>query len=259
MPSPFPGMDPFLEDPAVWPGFHLMLMAETVRYLQPILNSRGYFAVPGSRVWLGEAERAIYPDVGLFEPQREPPTGTGSASSALLDIPVRVRKQVEEHREVYVEIVGQSDRRLVTCIELISPSNKRDPTGRELYSRKQRDTRDAGVHLVEIDLLRSGPRIVDLPGAVLSGVPKASYLVNIVRRGADEYEFFPVSLRSRLPRIGVPLKVGENDARLDLQEVFDQTYDEGGFARQVDYSKTPGGEISPDDLTWLRACAEARS
>ena len=56
MPSPFPGMDPYLEAPALFPDLH----DRFVSYLADVLNTglpAPYFAGIASRVWVESSER----------------------------------------------------------------------------------------------------------------------------------------------------------------------------------------------------------
>ena len=69
MPSPFPGMDPFLEDPAIFPDLHDRL----IFCLSEALNGQlpePYYASLGSRVWVQTAQRRIVPDVSLLHAQQ---------------------------------------------------------------------------------------------------------------------------------------------------------------------------------------------
>jgi hypothetical protein len=256
MPSPFPGMDPFLEDPAFFPSFHALFISEIVAALQPALLDRGYHASVGTRVWFVEPEVAIYPDVSVLArgPTIDEPR---EAATAVIDPPVRVSKGAVENRERFVEIRELTGRRLVTAIECISPSNKSSLNGRELYRRKQRETEAAGVHLVEIDLLRKGPRIADIPEAVLLRSGAFDYLINIARRGSGEFEFYPLRLADRLPRIGVPLLPDADDAPLDLGAVFARTFEVGGFRAVVDYFSPRMADIPTHDVPWAQERIDA--
>lgn len=77
-----------------------------------------------------------------------------------------------------------------------------------LYERKQQELCEAGVHLVEVDFIRRGPHVLEIPETVVEEFRPWDYLVNLARRGSGEYEFYPLRLRERLPRIRVPLKPG---------------------------------------------------
>jgi hypothetical protein len=251
MPNPFPGMDPWLESPDVWPGFHDKLINETVRIMQPQLRERGYYIDSGERVWLMDPGRAVTPDNVVFATRPARQAGDAGTVAVLEpDEPVRVKQQGIEVRETYLEIFDARGHRLVTGIEFISPTNKSDHQGRALYERKQQELEEAGVNLVEIDLIRRGPPVVDVPDVVVEGFRPWDYLVNLVRRGSQYYEFYPIGLRDRLPRIRIPLKLEEPDAVLDLQKVFDQASSYGPYPERIDYTSAPSTPLSREDDLW---------
>ena len=249
MPSPFPGMDPYLEHPDVWPGVHARLIHDTAQTLLAQLRPRGYYADIGERVWLTVPRRSVYPDVTVARTVRPGPTFGGTAV-AQPDEPLHIARSPVEVRQPFIDIYDRNSHRIVTGIEFVSPSNKRTRTGRRLYRRKQRETRDAGIHLVEIDLLRGGRHLLEVPAAVLEDVPRWDYLVNLARRGAVDYEVYPIRLRDRLPRIRVPLRPNDEDALLDLQAMLELAYDTGPYPERVDYAQAPAPPLADDDAAW---------
>ncbi len=178
------------------------------------------------------------------------PASAGAAAVMVADEPVRVARLPAEVRESYLEIFDRSGRRLVTGIEFLSPTNKLDRRGRQLYRRKQQTLRRRGIHLVEIDLLRRGRHLLELPEEVAAESRPWDYLVNVARRGGDGYEFYPLRLQGRLPRVGVPLRAGDSDAVLDLQAAFGRAFDVGAFADVIDYSLPPVPPLAADDAAW---------
>ncbi len=250
MPSPFPGMDPWLESPDIWPGFHDKLINETVRIMQPQLRARGYYIDSGERVWLAEPGRLVIPDDVVFSVR--PSSKVSGPAVALLEVdePIRVRHESVELRETYAEIFDARGHKLVTGIEFLSPTNKSDRQGRELYQRKQQELAAAGVNLVEVDLIRNGPHVMDVPEEVVESRRPWEYLVNLVRRGSDEYQFYAIPLRSPLPRVRIPLREGDEDAVLDLQDVFQQACGYGPYPERIDYTSPPSPPLSPEDDAW---------
>jgi hypothetical protein len=249
MPSPFPGMDPWLENPTDWTGFHDILIVATVKAMQPGLRARGYYAKPGERVWLTQPRRPIYPDVALISvPTSRNPTSTGAVLAP--DEPIRMRRADVEVTESYVDIYDLHGNRLVTSIEYLSPANKSDTDGRAMYLRKQEEARSAGIHLVEIDLIRRGPHVLDIPEANLQDLDRWDYLINLVRRGTNEYEFYPLRLRNHLPVIRIPLANGDDDAALDLQAIFNESYEIGPYPDSLNYADEPQHRLADDDATW---------
>lgn len=252
MPSPFPGMDPWLESSSEWPGFHDTLVIKTVETLQPQLRSRGYYAKPGERDWLSHT-RGVVPDVAtIIRPDASRAITPESVAVAEPDEPVRITHAEFEIHEGFVEIYHAGNDRLVTGIEFVSPTNKTDKQGRELYLRKQEEFRSAGIHLVEVDLIRRGPHVLDIPEEVAEGLRPWEYLVNIARRGSQEYEVYPIKLRDSLPRVRIPLESNDDDAVLDLQNVFDQSYDINPYPERANYqSPPPPPELNEDDRVWV--------
>jgi hypothetical protein len=243
-------MDPYLEHPAVWPGLHIRLIAASSELLQPELRRRGYYVDIGERVFLTEPQRNVYPDLAVHRPASRRETVSGELAVLEADEPVHIKRVQVEVREPFLEIFDAAGNRLVTGIEFVSPTNKSDMKGRELYEQKRRERIAADVNLVEIDLLRAGRPLVDVSPAVLDGLKPWDYLVNILRPGDEEYEVYPIRLRSRLPRIRIPLKAGEAGAGLDLQAALDRAYDAGPYPERVDYSAEAFTPLAPADTAW---------
>ena len=249
MPSPFPGMDPWLEDPAIWPGVHSLLITYTVEHLQPLLRSCGYYASADERVWIEDSARWISPDVAV---KRGPPAPAANSQTVALeaDTPVRVRADEAEVRQPYFSIYENDSNLIVTSVEYLSPANKVRSPGRRLYLKKQREIRDAGINLLEIDLLRAGRHTVAAPELAIESLRPWNYLACVWRPDDSDYEVYPLSLRDRLPRIRVPLKPGDADIVLDLQAVFNRAYDVGAFDARIRYTEPPRPLLAKDDMAW---------
>ncbi len=278
MPSPFPGMDPFLEHPDIFPDFHDAFLA----YLRESLQARlpePYVASLGRRAWIEVSERYIGPDVQVSRPASGRPAGqspvpgsaedapqepgTSGAGTAVASPPrsrpVVVHVPHDERSEPFVEVfLGRgSQRRLVACIELLSWANKTPGEhGRDLYLRKQREVLSSKVHLVEIDLLRGGEHTTAVPRDRLVRVAgEYEYHVSIHRfDNWEDYWVYPIRLNERLPEIGVPLWPGDGEVGLDLQAVMDRTYESGPYRREIDYRQdTPHPPLAPAWQAWVRA------
>ena len=165
--------------------------------------------------------------------------------------------QTREHTEGVIHILDRArNMRVVTVIEVLSPSNKEPHAkGWELYRQKQGEILRRDVHLVEIDLLRAGEYTLAPPYHVLVGEVGAQWHYMMSIRRADEPENFllyPRTIRERLPRIPVPLAIGDREVCLDLQAVLDQCYEDGAYEDIVDYRRDPPPPpLSADDLEWL--------
>lgn len=270
MPSPFPGMDPYLEAPDIWPDFHDALAGEIRRALNRTLPSP-YYARLVMRPEVGivgeEAKRPLVPDVTVQRStNRERPSA--EAGVAVLDAPrttasqsISVRVDVEPLRHQSVEIRdGSRGHALVTLIEIVSPSNKRPGVDRRAYLEKQREILDSDASLIELDFLRKGDRLNVFPAALdaISQLqPTPDYLVSVNRaweRGAKlHFELFPATVRDPLPCIPVPLREGEDEVLLDVQFVFQQAYDSGPYTRgAVDYTRPPEPPLSSEDAAWAQ-------
>src|SRR5438128_11141897 len=154
----FPGMDPYLEEPQVWAGLHNRFVVYLADHLQPQLRPR-YIAAVNERVWLEGPNREIIPDVWLRRMQPKP--GGSAVALADGDAPIVVQVERLEIHEAYVTILDrQSGLRIVTVIEVISPTNKYAGPGRESYLAKQREVLQHEAHLVVIDLLRTGQHVL---------------------------------------------------------------------------------------------------
>lgn len=268
MPSPFPGMDPYLEAPDIWPDFHDRLATHLSDVLNEILPGP-YYARLEARPEVGIAEeegrRRIIPDVAVL---RHPRPGAGDGGVAVLDAPratlsssVEVGIADEPLRHAFVELRDPSrGHHLVTLIEIVSPNCKRAGADREAYFRKQREVLDSDANLIEVDLLRAGQRpLADarIEVGILGLRPAPDYLVQVhrawkrVRPGT--VQVFPAVITQSLPVFSVPLREGQDEVLLDLQFVFNRAYDRGPYRRgAVDYTQPPRPPLPEALAEWGR-------
>src|SRR5438874_11038244 len=126
MPSPFPGMDPYVETRS-WATFHFHLIASLSDALVPAIRPRYALRVE-DRVYLEhetEAPRHIRPDITVIHDGGVPLRGERSAV-ATVAAPVVVALPVpEEVLEHYLTIQHLQTEDVVTVIEVLSPGNKR--------------------------------------------------------------------------------------------------------------------------------------
>jgi hypothetical protein len=244
----FPGMDPYLEHPQLWTGFHATLMVYIRNYLQPLLRPR-YLAAVEERVYLEGPEKEKIPDVWI----RRGKKSNGVLALLEADTPVVVKVPELEVHQPYVTILDRlSGQKLVTVIEAVSPSNKYAGPGRESYLAKQRETRGSKTHLVEIDLLRTGPHVLAVAEWMARGQGPYHYLmcVNRAEGERDEFDLYPRTLRERLPKIRVPLAGRDPDVVLDVQAVVEQNYEDGAYLDRIDYDAACRPRLSKDDQAW---------
>jgi uncharacterized protein DUF4058/DUF2934 family protein len=211
MPGPFPGMDPYLEDAALWPAFHHQLVTCLYQILLPGLVDR-YRA----RVF-----------------QRHYTVGPGD----------------DERHEDYIEIRQRDDGRPVTLLEVVSPANKTTAAGRAAYLDRRRRAKDAGANLVEIDLVLQGQPTLDYSRDGLPDWDYAVTVTRSTH--AERYEIYTSTLQKRLPRFRLPLASDDRDAVLDLHTALTGCYDEGGFAAKIDYQRDPPIPLKDEDRRWL--------
>ncbi len=262
MPSPFPGMDPYLESPSIFPGFHgqfLTHLAEAVQLLLP----EPYYARGSQRIWLEYVEGSRIPDVSVFkQSQGANQVQAENGGVAVAELPVKVTAPYvpwDEFSESFVEIYAREDGqpRLVTAIELLSPTNKTPgQQSRAAYRQKQIEMIGSQVHLVEVDLLRLGPHTTAVPfKELVKRCGSVDYHVSVhYFDQPNDFYIYPIQLVDRLPNVAIPLLPGEGSVNVELQSVFDQCYDRGPYRREVNYAKDPPPPVlSPDRLAWVRS------
>ncbi len=269
MPSPFPGMDPFLERPLHFAGFHHDFITFLQMAIQPQLPEQ-YFCSTGERIWVeGEELHSAQPDVAVARgggPSAWAAESRGGAAT-LVEVetePTIVTVPMTEERETYLEIRTRGDdgETLVTALELLSPANKRPGPGRDLYRRKQRETLAGQTHLIEIDLLRGGRHTTAVAETRLRRkFPNFDFHVCLKRFDSlEDYTVWAFPLERRLPRIGIPLLPGDPGIEIDLQAAFVQTYDIGPYRKREKYELAELDPPLPERLkAWAEGLLAARS
>jgi hypothetical protein len=234
-------MDPFLERPSIFPDFHDGFIAAMRESLQPQMPDP-YYAALGRRAWVEISERFIGPDVSVLRDQRGERSTRGNIAVVDPQVtePVVIHVPHDERVETFVEIYSGRgpERRLVTVIEVLSPSNKTaGEQGRDLYLRKQAELLQSKTHLLEMDFLRAGLHTTAVPRDRLERqVTGFDYHVCLHRfDNFEDFYVYPIRLIHPLPTVLVPLLPGDGDVRLDLQAVFNRTYEAGPYAREIDY------------------------
>lgn len=257
MASPFPGMDPYLEG-YLWPDVHNALAAKIRQILTPAIRPR-YAA----RLNLYVVEDVtpegdigiLYPDVEIMRrphtssinssPLQASSTGLGEITPAALTIPVVLPVEVQI---TTVEIRDTAQNTLITSIEILSPVNKREP-GLTAYRMKRQRLYQAGVHLVELDLLRRGTRPI-----MHADVPQVAYLMALTRAHTGKTDVWPVRLQDSLPVLPIPLRRPDDDVALPLGDALRAIYAEAAYDLSIAYDDTPPlPPLSEEDKTWLRA------
>lgn len=220
MPAPFPGMDPWLKSSPYWGDFHSSFAGEIRNQLNAKLPEPFY------------ATQEMRPEVGV----------------------------AFDDRHYFVEIRDSSqNHRLVTLIEILSPSNKRSGPDRLSYARKQAEVLASDANLIEIDLLRGGENVLadDVLRAELSQVVKHrpyNILINrACQRGETGLRFqeFAVGIREALPVIPIPLSADTSEPTLDLEFVFQRVYESGPYRRgAINYESPTNPALDLEDAAW---------
>jgi len=245
-------MDPYLEHPTVWHDFHERFCPALAEILTSSVRPH-YIVKIDEHVYiheLDETERALLGrgDVTVGRGTRWREQQPDNAAVQTLPAPSRVGlPAVDTERISFVEIRDRESMRLVTVIELLSPTNKQRGPDREQYLAKRALLLQSTAHFVELDLLRGEPR---LP---LENLPSCDYYA-VVSRYEDRptADLWPLFLRDRLPLIPIPLSAPHPDAQVDLQAILDRVYEGAGYEDYI-YRNDPEPPLPEDDMQWARA------
>lgn len=260
MPSPFPGMDPYLEG-YLWPDLHHRLATYIANQLTPQITPR-YVARIVVRTIIEEVETGDtvsirLPDVEVIAAHRaeKRPIHRPSAASAtepLTPATMTVVQPLAVEAEIpSVEIRDVAGGLLVTSIEILSPANKYG-SGWDEYQKKRQQVIHAQANLLEVDLLRRGRRPI-----TVTSTPPAPYYLFLTRAGQPaRADVWAVQVRGRLPTVPVPLRPPDDDVPLNLQRAFDAIYDEARYDLSLDYAKPPEYPLQGADALWAAQLLE---
>jgi hypothetical protein len=253
MPSPFPGMDPYLEEPGLWPDVHHRLISVAGDMLTEQLRPR-YYARIEERVYVSDeldpARHVIAPDLRIVSGSgRRKGTGAITIGEAI-DVaePVEVTTLFEDEiHEPRIEVIDRLDRAVVAVIEILSPTNKvPGARGRLSYEQKRLEVMSSPSHFIEIDLLRAGE-----PFGPYKTLAPHDYRVHVSRVGRrPKGTLWPIRIEQRLPIIPIPLKEKDLDGSLDLQVVLETAYDRAAYDLEIDYRKDPIPPLDPPQAVW---------
>lgn len=262
MPSPFPGMDPYLEAPQFFPDLHHELISGIREKLNGVLRP-AYHSMVEERVYISDendlGRRVIIPDVSVMRPGKLPNRQDGRGATAseperVADLAVAepvvatmlVDEEIREARLVIYDAIGRT---VVTVIEIVSPTNKvLGARGRDSYESKRKEVLNSSAHLVEIDLLRDGA-----PLCHGESIPTHDYLVHVSRCGdRPRGTLWPILVTQRLPVINIPLLPKDPDCELDLADIFDTAYERAGYDMLIDYTAAPITPLAEPTATWAK-------
>lgn len=253
--SPFPGMDPYLEM-LEWQDFHVRLINAISRQLTPLVRPK-YLARIERRVYVERLfeEPGVYlPYVEVVRSGRErtsvrrssPRAATATLEPHVYEVPLPA-----EHRESYVVIKDIQRRRVVTVVELLSPTNKAPGSdGAKVYAQKREELLQSSANLVEIDLLRKGKRPLTVQ-AIPDSTDYCVFVHKAPRR--SRVEVYEWTMRDPLPTFPVPLGDGDPDVPLRLQQAFEEVYEEAGYDLELPYGNPLQPAPRKSDAAWVRS------
>jgi len=258
MPSIFPGMNPYLEHPELFPGLHHLLISEIARFLSPQLRPKYRVAVE-VRMYETTDENSLLvgiPDIIVKNRQNitdSPITNIAVAAprsepiKVKIPMPVSIREGYLEVREVETEV-------LITTIEILSPTNKRTGKGRQIYEEKRAQVLASRSNLVEIDLLRKGD-----PMPMIGNDIQSHYRILVCRGDRRPYaDLYAFNLQDIIPSFALPLRSGDTEPIIDLQTLLNEVYDIYGYDLVVDYSQQPVPALSETDAAWADALLQEK-
>ncbi len=251
MPNPFPGMNPYLENPEIWPEVHHLLISSLPESLNPQLLPRYRVAIEKRIYWMSESDAVFVgiPDATVARSRTTPnPSNAPVAVATPPATPITVTVPMPmEFREGYLEVRDTTTQEVVTVIEVLSPANKRPGKGRELYEEKRLQVLGSRTHLVEIDLLRRGEPMPIL-GSELQGHYRILVSRSEHRPRADLYRF---NLSDPIPAVPLPLRPEDEEPVIDIGALLTQVYDRAGYEVAIDYSREPVPPLSQAEIEWM--------
>jgi Protein of unknown function (DUF4058) len=259
MPSPFPGMNPYLESSDLWPDFHHRLIVEIAYLLAPQLapkyvvaiEKRVYEEIDETPLLVGIPDVTIEQPLSINSPDKTNVSVLASPASKSISVVVPIPVSI---RQGYLEIRQVGTNRVIAAIEVLSPVNKKPGKGRETYLEKRQNVFGSFTHLIEIDLLRKWE-----PMPILETNIQSDYRVLVSRRERRPIaDLYPFNLPDPMPSFPVPLLAGDLEPIVDLKALLDSIYDRAVYPLQIDYNSNPNPSLTETDLAWLESQLKAQ-
>ena len=262
MPSPFPGMDPYIEGSSCWRDFHSRLLTTISDVLNPRMRPK-YITRVEERVYVSDetdlGRKSFVPDLSVVA---IPGAGWGDGerggtvvaieSAEAVEITQQLQTQVLEK---FLQVIDVADRKVVAVIEILSPSNKiRGSRGQREYESKREQVLGSDAHLIEIDLLREGDRYSHLDDRPFD---YSVFLSRWIGDGRRKW-IWPILLRQRLPSIPIPLRGDDPDVPLDLQAIVSAVYDRGSYDLDIDYRQPPLVKLHQPATVWTEQLLQSK-
>ena len=249
MPTPFPGMDPYLENPRLWPNVHSSLIIAIRDELVPLLRPRYYVAVEERTVQLGSEDLnfVMRPDVAVVQPETAVPTrATSPATDSTVTAVIVELPMLDEIRETYLEIRTVRSDQVITVLEILSPTNKSNATGRRQYEQKRLNLMSTRTHLVEIDLLRAGE-----PLMMWGYTQPRDYHILVSRaEQRPQANLYPFQVRQPIPPFQLPLQKGDTAPTVHLNDLLHTLYDRAGYDLRLNYQLEATPPLAGEDADW---------
>jgi hypothetical protein len=254
-------MDPYLEDPALWPDVHHGLISEMQARLNRQLRPKYHVRVE-ERVYISDendpGRKAIIPDlkVRTTDSADAPIFSDSNTSTAAVAEPMLLTTLIEDEiHEARLEVIDREQRSVVTVIEILSPTNKIvGSRGRASYEQKRVEVMQSPSHFVEIDLLRDGESI-----QTRELLPKADYYVHVSKKALRPKGIvWPILLSQQLPAIDIPLLAEDPDVKLDLQTVLNTAYERAAYDLEIDYRRSPNPQLPAEYGEWAERLLKDR-
>ena len=246
MPSPFPGMDPYLEHPTLWPGVHNGLIAALQLSLAPQLRPHYYVAIeerlyitePDQRVLVGRSDLAVV-GPSAAETCLKPSPSASSVLAVQVPLP-------DEVHDTYLEVRQTGTDYVLTVVEILSPTNKRPGRGRRIYEDKRMEVLASRTHLVEVDLIRAGE-----PMPIMGNGSASDYRV-LVGRGdcRPNATLYAFGVRQPIPPFTLPLKPDDQEPTVDLGRILHDLYDRASYDLRLDYTGDAYPPLASTDAAW---------
>ena len=261
--NPFPGIDPWMQ--SVWHDVHHMLLGYIRDQLGSGLPDDLVARAEESIVISSSAEqdRRWIPDVTVSAASEswksgQPPAWKEDEDGSILVELESVASPDETAK--WIEIRTASGDRLVTAIEILSPSNK-TAQGRAAFDQKVLDLLRADANVVEIDLVQGGRKRAFSEDALSCG-PGSNHIFVMTPDQTNLAHVYQCPLREPLPAITIPLRPDEKGIKLELQPLLDRCYRNGRYWA-IDRSQVPeylheGQDRAWAEEEWKRNCPDSR-
>ena len=252
MPSPFPGMDPYLESSMHWGSVHDRVIAAIEAQFNRNLPA-GYVAELDQYVWLtgdtpDERELLGRPDAFVLHEDNFPLADSSVSTTIVVEPMLKTTlPKSKKLKRNYVKITSANGAEVLAVVELLSPSNKQPGPDRMAYLAKRGEYRAAGVNLIEIDLLRAGDR---LPMGRPQPPVTDYYLLRCTRDEPSRASIWAFGVRETIPVIAVPFRAGIAPVALDLRACLDRAYDDGRYRDKLNYSGPCDPALRREDAEW---------